>query len=161
MAEWRTPVFDRTREDVEHAIKTIADWVNSDVSVNPLAVHDLKGCLNVSDINRIEGNIAYLAEMLNDYCYSPDFSTKSWTNSGLPNETDISRILNNLRAIIGNFYQQSEAPPVPHHLQGYEDVNSVEENLFLIKELLDCMVASFKKSSTFKSGGSRLLPIRR
>lgn len=161
MSEWKTPVFDRTQEDVEHAIKTIADWVNSDMSVNPLAIHDLKGCLNVSDINRIEGNIAYLAEMLNTYGYSPDVSTKSWTNSGLPNETDISRILYNIRSIVDNFYQQSEASPVPHRLQGYEDVNSAEENLLLIKELLDCMVASFKKSSTFQSGGTRLLPTRR
>lgn len=161
MAEWRTPVFDRTREDVEYAIKTIAEWVNSDMSVDPLAVHDLKGCLNVSDINRIEGNIAYLAERLNGYGYSPDVSTKSWTRSGLPNETDISRILYNIRAIVDNFYQQSKAPAVPYRLQGYEDVNSAEENLVLIKELLDCMVASFKKSGTVQSGGSRLLPTRR
>lgn len=161
MADWRTPVFDRTREDVEHAIKTIADWVNSDVSVNPLAVHDLKGCLNVSDINRIEGNIEYLTEMLNSYHYLLGISTKSWTNAGLPNETDISRILNNVRTIIDNYYQQSNAPPVPSRLQGYEEVNAVEENLLLIKELLDCMVASFKKSGKVQSGGTRLLPIRR
>lgn len=161
MTEWKPPVFDRTREDVEHAIKTIANWVNGDVSVNPLAIHDLKGCLNVSDINRIEGNIAYLTEKLNDCGYSPNVSIKKWTNSGLPNETDISRILYNLRAIIDNYYQQSDSPPVPSSLQGYEEVNSVEENLLLIKELLDCMVASFKKSGRVQSGGLRLLPTRR
>lgn len=161
MSDWRTPVFDRTREDVEYAIKTIAEWVNADVSGNPLAIHDLKGCLNVSDINRIEGNIAYLTEELNACGYYPDVATKEWTNSNLPNEADISRILYNIRAIIESFYQQSKAPSVPASLHGYEEVNSVEENLFLIKELLDCMMNSFKKSGTHQSGKSFSLPIRR
>lgn len=161
MSEWRIPVFDRTREDVEYAIKTIAEWVSADMSGNPLAVHDLKGCLNVSDINRIEGNIAYLATELTRLQYPPSTSTREWTNGGLPNEQDIQRILANISGLTVAFYAPKDAPPVPDNLLGYEEVNAVEKNISLIKELLDCMVGSFKKSGTHQSGKSFSLPIRR
>ena len=64
MAVWINPVYDRTQEDVEYAKQKIAEWIAADTMENSLVVHDLKGCLNVSDLNRIEGNIKYLAEQI-------------------------------------------------------------------------------------------------
>ena len=161
MSEWRTPVFDRTREDVEYAIKTIAEWIGDDMSGNHLAIHDLKGCLNVSDINRIEGNIAYLSAELNGLLYSNNTSTREWTNGGLPNEQDIERVLGNISGLTMAFHAPINAPPVPSGLSSYDEVNAVEKNISLIKDLLDCMVGSFKKSGTYQSGKSFSLPIRR
>ena len=161
MAVWLDPVFDRTQEDVDFATKKIAEWIAADITGNPLVVYDLKGCLNVYDINRIEGNVAYLAERLARYGYPPDVATKSWTSAGMPNEGDIGRILYNVRALIDGFYEPSASPAIPEALLGYDEVNAVEKNLFLIKELLDCMVNSFRKSGTFYSGSTTVLPIRR
>lgn len=161
MAMWIEPVFDRTQEDVDYAIQKIAEWITADITGNPLMVHDLKGCLNVSDINRIESNVEYLSQQLASYYYTPDTNIKSWTKVGTPNENDIKRILYNVRALIEGFYQQSNAPDVPVSLVGYEDVNAVEKNLSLIKELLDYMVKSFKSTGTFYSGSILFLPIRR
>lgn len=161
MAVWIDPVFDRTQADVDFATQKIAEWIAGSITGNPLVVYDLKGCLNVSDINRIEGNIAYLADEFSRLYYPPDTSVKSWTAAGIPNEQDISRILYNVRALITAYYQQDKAPNVPENLLGYNEVNAVEENLSLIKQLLDCMVGSFRKSGTFKSGQSMFLPIRR
>lgn len=161
MAVWTDPVFDRTQEDVDFATQKIAEWIAADITGNPLVVYDLKGCLNVSDINRIENNIAYLAEQMTRYYYPPGTSTKSWTSTGMPNEKDISRILYNIRALIDAFYQQSNAPDIPESMLGYNEVNAVEKNLSLIKELLDSMVNSFRKSGTFYSGSTIFLPIRR
>lgn len=161
MAVWIDPIFDRTQEDVDFAVEKIAEWIVGNITGNPLVVYDLKGCLNVSDINRIEGNIAYLASELSRLHYPPDTSTKSWTAAGMPNEQDISRIVYNVRALITAYYQQDIAPNVPENLLGYNEVNAVEKNLSLIKELLDCMVGSFRKSGTFQSGRTTFLPIRR
>ena len=161
MANWIDPVYDRTEEDVEFASKKIAEWIAADITGNPLVVYDLKGCLNVSDINRIEGNISYLSRQLSDSYYSPDTSSKSWTESGMPNEQDIKRILYNVSALITAFYQPKGAPTIPTNMLGYYEVNAVEENLYLIKQLLDNMVNSFRKSSTFQSGSTFRLPIRR
>lgn len=161
MAEWITPVTDRTQEDVEFAITKIAEWIAGNITHNPLVVYDLKGCLNVSDINRIENNIEYLSKNLTKMGYTPSVVSKSWEMSGIPNERDIFRILANVRAIISAFYQQDSAPNVPSTILRYEDANDIEKNLELIKELLDCMVSSFRKSNTFKAGSRTFLPMRR
>lgn len=158
MASWITPVFDRTQKDVEFAIQKIAEWI---VGNNQLVVDDLKGCLNVSDINRIEGNIAYLSKRLTDLGYLPNTSTKTWSENGMPTEQDITRITNNVRALILAFYKPKEAPDIPDNILSYTEVNAIEENLYLIEQLLNNMVNSFRKSGAFQSGSTMFLPIRR
>ena len=157
MSYWIEPVFDRTQEDVDFAIAKISEWIAADSVRNQLIVRDLKGCLNVSDINRIEGNIEYLAEKLGGYYYSPDTSTKSWTRVGMPNEKDISRITNNVRALVDAFCQRSDAPNIPTDMRNYKEVNAIELNLFLIRELVDVMVNSFRKSGAFYCGNRAIL----
>ena len=161
MVYWTEPVFDRTDKDVEMAISKIAEWVayqNAGVSV---ATYDLKGCLNVSDINRIEMNVAYLSEKLTEYGYPSSVSTRSWGHTGLPNVNDIERILANVRELVKSYYRHSTSPGVPNTINGYQELNAVEKNLYLIKMLLDCMIGSFKKSGTMKVGSRTILPTRR
>lgn len=161
MAEWKTPIFDRTQEDVDYAMQKIAEWIAADITNASLVGYDLKGCLNVSDINRIEGNIAYLAEQLRRYGYSPNTSIKSWVMEDMPNASDIARILNNVRVLVDSFYQHPDAPALSDGISGYNEVNAIEKNLSLIKALIDGMVDSFKISGTFQVGSTTFLPIRR
>ena len=206
MAVWRKPIFDRTQEDVDFAVRKIAEWIVYNISsaeydekvrveneelilregyvvktddsvvlqgdgvalveddaivVKIGVVYDLKGCLNVVDINRIEENIKYLSEQFIELGYSNDVFTKQWSNKGLPNEQDIQRIIDNINKCVKAFYQPSGAPTLPSTIASHNDINSIEKNIDLIKYLLDCMVSSFKKSSTFKSGSTMFLPIRR
>lgn len=124
-------------------------------------VYDLKGCLNVLDINRIEENIAYLSERLSELYFPNYVLTKRWEKDNLPNELDIQRIIANVRELVESFYQPSNAPVLPVSISSYEDVNSIERNIDLIKYLIDCMVNSFKKAGAFKSGSTMYLPRRR
>ena len=58
MAEWKTPVFDRTRDDVKSVDRTSADYQ--------------KGTLNADDLNRIEDNYKYLmAKLRGDAIFIP------------------------------------------------------------------------------------------
>ena len=134
---------------------------NDELVVKIGVVYDLKGCLNLIDINRIEGNIAFLSERLSDLAYPVSVSTRQWDRDNLPNEQDIQRIINNVRACVRDFYQLNEAPPIPDKMANYSDVNAIERNIDLIKYLLDCMVNSFKKTGAYKSGATNLLPLRR
>ena len=137
-------------------------YVENDALVVRIGVvYDLKGCLNLSDINRIEGNIAYLSEQLLKMSYPNSVSTKEWVRDNLPNALDIQRIIANIRSLVDAFYQPSEAPTLPETISSYDDVNAIEKNIDLIKYLLDCMVNSFKKAGTFKSGSTTYLPLRR
>ena len=124
-------------------------------------VFDLKGCLNLSDLNRIEGNIAYLAELMESFAYSPNIHGKHWTISDMPNQNDMSRIVENIRALIGAYYSPDAPPSLPTTMMSYEDINAIEKNLYLIKQLLDSMQGSFKKVGTIQSGSTMFLPIRR
>lgn len=158
---WRSPIYDRTQADVDYAIAKIAEWTAAQLTGQPVVVTELKGCLNVTDIVRIEDNIKYLADMLTSLHYPPNTSSKTWSIDGLPTIADINRILDNVRAIIEAYYQQKDAPEVPETMLNYTDVNNVELNLFKIKQLLDAMIGSFQKSGTFKCGSPRLLPVWR
>lgn len=200
---WRNPIFDRTLEDVEFALRKIAEWKQShthstDIKVenDTLVVRDegiayvdndkfvlqnegvtylendvlivrvgdvyeLKGCLNLLDLNRIEDNIAYLAEKMESCSYSPNIHGKQWTEADIPNENDMSRIIENIRSLISAFHSPMNPPPLPTTMLSYDDINAIEKNLYLIKELLDCMASSFKKVGTIKSGSTTFLPLRR
>lgn len=125
------------------------------------AVYELKGCLNLLDINRIEDNIAYLAEKMESYSYSPNIHGKQWGRDDMPTENDMSRIIENIRALISAFYPPNNPPPLPTTMLSYADINAIEENLYLLKQMLDCMESSFRKVGTIKSGSKTFLPIRR
>jgi len=157
MLEWITPIYDRTQQDVDFAKTKIAEWKSGKSN----DVYDLKGCLNVSDINRIENNIKYLSNKLNELGYSNNTYTKVWSRTGLPNQQDIDRIINNVKELITAFCQQQSAPNIPDRLVDYNDINAIEKNLSLIKELIDYMVNSYKVSGALQSGQTIYLPIRR
>lgn len=161
MAVWIDPVFDRTQEDVSIAEEKIQEWIKAKLTGNPIETYELKGCLNLTDINRIEGNIQYLSDRLDELHYPPGTSCKVWERSGLPTERDIRRILSNVNLIISAYYQQDDVPAVPDSMGNYTDINAIEENLYRIKQLLDFMIAGFQKSGMFQSGAMRALPIRR
>lgn len=129
--------------------------------LNTNNVIDLKGCLNLADLNRIEENIAYLDELMESFSYTPNIHGKKWTIVDLPNQDDMSRIIENIRALISAYYSPFSPPTLPTTMLSYEDLNAIEENLYLIKELLDCMQTSFNKVGTIKCGSKSFLPLRR
>jgi hypothetical protein len=200
---WREPIFDRTSEDVEFAIRKLAEWkqshthstdirveddtllvrdegtayvsddkfaletegvayVENDVLVVHVGdVYELKGCFNLLDLNRIEGDIAFLAEHMEEFAYAPNIHGKEWNRGDMPTQNDMSRIVENIRALISAFYSPDNPPSLPSTMLSYNDINAIEENLYLIKQLLDVMQTSFKQVGTIKSGSRMILPIRR
>ena len=124
-------------------------------------VYDLKGCLNLSDITRIEDNIEYIATRLTKYLYPLDVNSKNWTKDNLPTEQDMKRIGANIRSIMSGFVTPTDSSRIPEIILSYEDINALERNLYLLKQLFDAMVGSFIKSGTFNSGSTNRLPMRR
>lgn len=123
-------------------------------------IYDLKGCLNLSDIIRIEGNISYLAEHFTRYLYPIGVNTMEWSKTDLPNIDDMKRIASNIRSIFSGFYTPSGAETVPETMLSYQDINAIERNLYLLRQMLDSMISSFIPSGTMKCGVRRL-PLRR
>ena len=144
MANWSKPVYDRTLADVEYARQQLKKNLN-DV--------DYKGCLNATDLTRVEHNTRYLADELNKLYYFNSISTQnSWEWGNAPNTTSITRIINNINKILTAYQKPSNSPTLPTTLLTYEQVNALEKNLYLIKEMLDNMVVSFRQCGTFGCG---------
>ena len=124
-------------------------------------VYDLKGCLNLSDITRIEDNIEYLSNLLISYRFPIATSSKEWTAKGLPNADDMKRIAANIRSLFEGFYTPVGASPIPTIMLSYQDVNAIEYNLHLLKQMTNAMRVAFIPSGTYKCGATNRLPIRR
>ena len=137
-------------------------YVDDDILVVRVGdVYELKGCLNLLDLNRIENDIAFLADLMESFSYAPNIHGKLWSRVDMPNQNDMSRIVENIRALISAFYTPDNPPSLPTTMLSYHDINAIEENLYLIKQMLDVMQTSFKKVGTIKSGSRMILPIRR
>lgn len=143
MAEWMTPVYNRTLSDVEYATAQIKAGNN---------ISEYKGCFNVSDINRIENNSRYIADRLNVLKYSNSVETKAWDMYGVPNATEITRLIGNVSKIISAYYKPADAPGLPTTLLTFEQVNALERNLYLIKHLIDNEENEFRHCGTFNCG---------
>ena len=143
MAEWMTPVYDRTQYDIASAIAKIAAGDN---------VTEHKGCFNVSDINRIENNTRYIADRLNVLAYVNSVTTATWKMTDKPNITEIKRLINNVSALIDAYYQTPDAPALPTTLLTYEQVNALERNMYSLKHLIDNEENEFRHCGTFNCG---------
>jgi hypothetical protein len=143
MADWMSSVHDRTQTDVDYAIAQVKAGNNTT---------EYKGCFNVSDINRIENNSRYISDRLNVMKYTNSIETKSWDMTGLPNVTDVARLINNVSTIIRAYYQPLGAPALPTTLRTFEQVNAIEKNLYMIKHLIDNEENEFRYCGTFNCG---------
>ena len=158
MSKWLTPVTDRTINDVLNARDTLSRWIASHTT----DVAELKGCLNVTDLNRIEGNIDYLNDLLASLHYNTTFiDVKNWTNAGLPNVADFERILSNITNLFNAICKPTSAEELPDTMSTYDDINRLEQNLQALKQVLDEMQSYFPISGTCVAGSRRLLPLRR
>ena len=143
MAEWISPVYDRTQNDVDMAKARIKQGDN---------LSELKGCFNVTDINRIENNSRYIADRLNVLKYANTIVTQSWDMYGVPNSTAVSRLINNVASLISAYYSPAGAPSLPTTLLTYEQVNALEKILYMIKHLVDEEENEFRHCGTFNCG---------
>jgi hypothetical protein len=143
LATWSKPIYDRTLADVEYARQQLEKQINN---------ANYKGCLNANDLTRIENNTRYLADELIKLYYFNSITTRTWSTSNAPNTTNIATILNNISKILSAYQKPKNIPTLPTTLLTYEQVNAVEKNLFMIKEMLDNMIASFRQCGTFGCG---------
>jgi hypothetical protein len=93
---WIEPIFDRIQADVDFALQQIQRWRDEGSS----DITDLKGCFNVSDMNRIENDIQFLSDNLSDLYYFSTVNTKTWDKASLPTVVDINRMIENTRILV-------------------------------------------------------------
>ena len=112
MNQWITPVYDRTAADVATGAE--------------------KCYFNAQALNRIEGNLQYLAELLG----AAGVETRSWEATDFLRLSDMKRILTNLATVRSAYYPMPGSPDIPAlPATLWNDVNAIEEITAGIREL--------------------------
>ncbi len=98
---WKQPIYDRTMQDIYDKTK--------------------KAYLNVEDLNRIEGNIAYIGVMM-----AVEVETKTWSKTSLPTAADFVRIGNNIAKLKEHvdYTTYPDYPSVP--INNFQKINTIE-----------------------------------
>ena len=157
---WIVPVVDRTLRDVQDALVQIEAWRTQVANGETPTVTELKGCLNATDLNRIESNTRYIAQLLQIQGYQINVTTKvDWTDESLPNAADVNRIINNIKEIRNKYYEPAGMPSLPQTMVSFSDINAIEQSLLLFRKMLLDMEGAFRRSGTFRCGEDFRLPM--
>ncbi len=154
---WEEAIFDRTKNDVNFALGKLEEWKRED---NP-TVYKLKGCLNMDDMNRIEDNIKYLSEKLNNYAYENVVDHKNWVINDTVTKENVDRLLGNASNLVSAYHQIENSPNVPSNIVTFLQVNNLEKLLFDMKKAINDMENSFRLCGSFVSGQEFFLPLGR
>lgn len=163
MAEWRTPVFDRTMDDVKSVDRTSATYQ--------------KGALNADDLNRIEGNFQYVVDKLFSnammiphtrrnraevtYGTSGNAVTQTytdWQEQNIPWKSEIDRIRENFNNLVDWFLRNLNLPVFEYRdYVMYTEVNDWERITQTGKDMFENMEKEYVLCGTLNCGGDRLL----
>ena len=130
-------VYDRNLIDVQEAreykTKILTSGFNSLTEEEKTAwLNGLKGCLNYTDLNRIEINCKTLSDIFN-----LELVTKiDWVVGDFPKQEDFERIKNNVQTLRDTKYIRSNTPYTPDiPLNRYDKINDIEKILLDVYEV--------------------------
>lgn len=134
-------ITDRSKEDVERVKYLNRQYLTGQITDSEKTEweSDLKGTLNISDLNRVEGNVQILAGLL-----AVVAETKSWALGDIPTVDDYERILRNVTKIRDGWLTYNDTPETPSQpLNAFEKWNVIERILRDIHNIWERTKMSF------------------
>lgn len=140
--EYILPIFiyDRTQEDVNrvYELQNIG-WENMTQEQRDEWMCGLKGCLNTSDLKRIENAIYVIAQLLN-----VELQTNKDNLPEIPDSLYFQTLLNNVIALRETGYFHADTPVVPTQpLNTYQKINDIEHILHDIYDVYNANNSRF------------------
>lgn len=154
-------VYDRTAQDVETA------RTQRGTTLTPL-----KGCYNITDLNRVESAVRTLAAALTAAGYPVEITPvlkgskaedREWQEGDIVRWAQWTTYLDNVQALRDAYYTLAETGelPAPEDKLGYTGANTIEKILADIDRLIDCMKSSYRRCGTFRAGNNAAhLPLK-
>lgn len=141
-----TAIFDRSQEDVDRVRELTEKYLAGLLTEEerPEWLGSLKGALNASDLNRVEGNCATVAEEI-----AVVADVKSWGESDIPRVSDYQRILSNVKKIREGYALMHDTPetPVPP-LNDFQKWNDIERILYDVDYIYSRVEAGYNYCGT-------------
>jgi hypothetical protein len=115
----------------------------------------MKGCYSYTDMNRVEGAVAYLAEKLTalGHPFSPTVKL-NWSREDVPTKADMQRYFSNIANLRTNLPVPAGVPTPPSvgDRMDYSIANDLEKVLLAIDHVLDMIPDSWHYSGDIFSG---------
>lgn len=146
-------VIDRTQADVLRVKALNAKgWEGMSAAERTEWLGGLKGAYNVSDLNRVGNNVAYLAGVLDGYGYMVSVAPKTnWTVEDIPTQAQMATYLGNVQALKDGFYGTTDLPETMDKLTA-DGANNIERLLCEIEQNIHNMTAAWHYSGELFSG---------
>lgn len=153
-------VTNRTSSDITRA-KNILEKARKieNLSNNELQEYmsGLKGCYNISDLNRVEKAVKFISNLLNDLGYLNKVETKEWNYGDFFSiDAELPRYLQNIRNLRNSITLFNSTPQVPESFKPYNYANDIEKILQDIEKVLIDMSQVFVYSGVSGLGQNRI-----
>ena len=138
-------IIDRTQADVNNAISIRKNKIQKfeTLTVKELEIIE-KGFFTITTLNRIEDKQAQLATLLTDMGYlQTPIVNKTRNNTQVFDREEFQRIINNTNVLRQAFFVYNDTPNTPPVSFYWEDINSLENILYLLQQAIDATKASF------------------
>lgn len=141
-------IFDRTLEDVKAATREIRAVQSGQT---PVFAQSLKGCYNISDLNRVETAVGTVSDLLKTFGIELNLTIKTdWTHNDIFDSAQKQRYLNNISAVRGAWKVYSDTPSVPPDYKYFSYANDIEKILFDIQEIFGFYVFNYVLDGSWK-----------
>ena len=120
-------VYDRTKEDVERVQELHEKgWNNLTDEEKAEWLAGMKGCLNTSDLKRIENDVGIIAKLLGMELVTYQGNLPKWAD-----EAYFTNLLYNVQQLRSAGYLHSDTPQVPAQpVNTYQKLNDIERILY-------------------------------
>lgn len=131
MILWMNQVTDRSQNDVERAIELLSkNWDEFTSDEKTEYLQGLKGCLNETDLKRIQNNISLLSDVL-------ELGLAVSSVPEIPMSDFYNEIISNVGTIRNSYMVHGSTPQTPTApLTAYQKWNDIEQILYDVYEIL-------------------------
>lgn len=141
-----TAIFDRTEQDVQK-VREYREIGYRNLTDEQKKEWDdgLKGAWNCKDINRLENNIQFLADLFK----IDGLNTKTdWNYTDIASVQDIQRIVDNLNKLRDNVRIRGDTPQTPTlPINTYQKINDLEKILYDMYYIVENETTAFARNS--------------
>lgn len=148
-------IFDRTKQDVEQAVKIRDEKIKLFIPITNEEQDILnRGMLTVQTINRIEEKQEELKNLFNEMGYwnIPIENKHPWYEGYVFDETEFKRIIYNTNVLRGAFFVFKDTPVTPPMSYYYEDINALEKILYDLDVMIDDVKSHYRECGAFECG---------
>lgn len=150
-------IDDRTSADVALVLDLAGKVSAGTATAAELAqwMTDLRGAYNASDLNRVGGAVAYVADRLTAYGYAVAVAPRQgWTPVQIPTTAGMTAYLADVQALRAALTVPSDTPAVPEDMDQltWQEANDIERILTVVDALLTRMAAAWFYSGDLYAG---------